>query len=164
MGGNPAQTQQLRAALDLDGERFNLKESEWRNDMQAIASVVKQYLKELPEPLLTADRYQPFINAARMGTPTHRLQSIHSIINELPDANYVVLRFLAGHLARVASMAAVNNMTAQHLSVVFGPILLGSTGGQGNSDRSGMLQEIHEQCLVVEVIIDGYSTIFEPTA
>ena len=51
-------------------------------------------------------------------------------------------------------------MTTQQLALVFGPILMG-TAGHYHQNRSDMLKEMQEQCRVVEIIIDGFSTIFE---
>lgn len=38
---------------------------EWSGDINVVASVLKQWFRELPEPLLTHGLYQGFIEAAR---------------------------------------------------------------------------------------------------
>jgi hypothetical protein len=43
---------------------------EWSGDINVVASVLKQWFRELPEPLLTHALYQGFIDAARESMPT----------------------------------------------------------------------------------------------
>ena len=56
-----------------------------------------------------------------------RRDSLHGLINALPDPNYATIRALILHLNRVAESNEVNNMSAGNLAAVFGPILLRST-------------------------------------
>ena len=55
-----------------------------------------------------------------------RRDSLHAIINALPDPNYATIRALILHLNRVAE-SRVTNMSATKLATIFGPILLRST-------------------------------------
>jgi hypothetical protein len=89
---------------------------EWSGDINVVASVLKQWFRELPEPLLTHALYQGFIDAAReyyawerswlfadtasIGYDNDRLRHIrlHEQVNELPDANYATLKYFMGHL------------------------------------------------------------------
>lgn len=45
---------------------------EWSGDINVVASVLKQWFRELPEPLLTHGLYQGFIEAARKLQHQHR--------------------------------------------------------------------------------------------
>jgi Rho GTPase-activating protein RGD1 len=69
----------------------------------------------------------------------HRRDAIHSLINDLPDANYSCIRTLALHLhkydlailhsdCRVAENSDQNRMTVQNLASIFGPTILGAEG------------------------------------
>ena len=47
---------------DLDGT--NLDADEWSGDISNVTSVLKLWLRELPEPLLTMQLHQGFLDAA----------------------------------------------------------------------------------------------------
>lgn len=49
--------------LDLDS--VNLDAEEWCSDISNVTSVLKMWLRELPDPLFTTVLYQGFIEAAR---------------------------------------------------------------------------------------------------
>ena len=89
---------------------------EWTADINVVASTMKLWFRELPEPLLTHGLYHAFIEAARgwnllllisphtSGYDNERLRHIrlHEQVNELPDPNYATLKFFMGHLDRCA--------------------------------------------------------------
>lgn len=50
-------------AADLDS--VNLDAKEWSEDITVVTSVLKQWLRELPNPLLTYDLHDAFLDAAR---------------------------------------------------------------------------------------------------
>lgn len=67
-------------------------------DVNVIASVLKSYLRDLPEPLLTYRLYNEFIGAAQLPSDEKRKAAILNAINKLPDQNYNNLRYLAKFL------------------------------------------------------------------
>lgn len=48
--------------VDLNG--VNLDDDEWTADINIVASAMKLWLRELPEPLLTYELHQEFLDAA----------------------------------------------------------------------------------------------------
>lgn len=130
-------------ATDLEGT--DLLSEENLTDINDIAAVLKLWFRELPEPLLTWELYHQFIEIASASffrlhvrarlTPTRlaeiendRLRHIrlHERVNDLPDPNYATLKFLMGHLDKVAQHESVNQMSVSNLAIVFGPNLLGA--------------------------------------
>jgi hypothetical protein len=99
-----------------DLESVDLDSPEWSSDINNVASVMKMWLRELPDPLLTYDLQQGFIDAAselaacfiaiedltRSEIENDRLRHIrlHERVNDLPDANYATLKYFLGHLHR----------------------------------------------------------------
>lgn len=63
-------------------------------DVHVIASVLKSYLRDLPDPLLTFNLYDQFIAAAQRPTEETRKVAILNAINQLPEKNYLNLRYL----------------------------------------------------------------------
>ena len=83
-----------------------------------------------------------------------RRDSLHAIINALPDPNYATLRALVLHLNRVVENSAVNRMNSQNLAIVFGPTLMG-TGASSNIADAGW------QVRVVDTILQNTYQIFD---
>lgn len=94
----------------------------------------------------------------------HRRDAIHSLINDLPDANYSCIRTLALHLHkysskiifsdyRVTDYSDLNRMTAHNLASIFGPTLLGP-------ENSG-IEDARAQIRVTETIITHAMDMFE---
>ena len=50
--------------IDLDLASVNLDEEEWTSDINVVASVMKLWLRELPDPLLTYELHSDFLDAA----------------------------------------------------------------------------------------------------
>lgn len=90
------------------------------HDVNSVAGLLKQFFRELPDPLLTSERYTDLINSARLEDDIQRRDSLHAIINSLPDPNYATLRALAIHLHRVQERSSVNRMNAGNLAICFG--------------------------------------------
>jgi hypothetical protein len=60
----------MNVVIDVDGTSVDLDavdvmSDEWSGDINVVASALKQWFRELPEPLLTHGLYQGFIDAAR---------------------------------------------------------------------------------------------------
>ncbi|PWW76573.1 Rho GTPase activation protein [Tuber magnatum] len=63
-------------------------------DVNNVASILKQFFRYLPEPLLTNALYQDFIKASHLDDETIRRDSLDELINRLPDPNYATLPIL----------------------------------------------------------------------
>ena len=62
VGGGAAKLRKVRAVLD--GGKLNLLEYDAQDDIHAVAGALKQYFRELPDPLLTFDLFDQWIIAA----------------------------------------------------------------------------------------------------
>jgi Rho GTPase-activating protein RGD1 len=141
------------------------------HDVNSMAGLLKQFFRELPDPLLTAEHYQGFIDAASkwlgfkcMGIflanqietedDLVRRDSLHAIINSLPDPNYATLRALVLHLNRVQENSSANRMSVSNLAIVFGPTLMGANSG-------GNIQDAAWQVRVIETILSNTLQIFD---
>lgn len=68
------------------------------HDVHVIASVLKSYLRDLPDPLLTFGLYDKFIAAVTQPTEERRKAAILNAINHLPRSHYTNLRYLTKFL------------------------------------------------------------------
>ena len=119
-----------------------------------MAGLLKQFFRDLPDPLLTAEHYQNLIEAAKHDDDTLRRDSLHAIINDLPDPNYATLRALTLHLHRVTEASSINRMNSQNLAIVFGPTLLGTAPGSNIADAGWQVR-------VVDTILNNTYQIFD---
>lgn len=120
------------AAFDLlDRDRFN--------DICSTTSVLKSYLRTLPNPLLTFVLHDEFIFASSIPDPAHRSAKYADLVKQLPTEHYYTLRTLMLHLNRIQEHREQNLMTARNLGVVFGRmyhvLLLGLTFMYSRDDR-----------------------------
>lgn len=117
-------TSQLKIITQLfeKGQAFDLDDQDRFNDISAITSVLKNYFRELPEPLLTFELYERFIESAesKSMSPESKRSTMRELIHNLPREHFDTLEFFAKHLARVAQRAEENRMNSRNLGVVFG--------------------------------------------
>ncbi|KAI8452219.1 hypothetical protein BY996DRAFT_7241680 [Phakopsora pachyrhizi] len=108
------------AAIDLnDLDRFN--------DISAITSTLKNYFRQLPNPLFTFELHEAFVAVAGMAQENIRLEALERVIYQLPLIHFETLKVLMKHLNKIESNSDTNKMTSQNLGVVFGPTLLRSS-------------------------------------
>ncbi|PVD22717.1 hypothetical protein C0Q70_15973 [Pomacea canaliculata] len=107
------------AAVDLSPENVS--------DIHVVTGVLKDYLRELPEPLFTNALYQMLLDALSVRLPSDPEGSAKlmlSILECLPTANQDTMAMILNHLRRVASHSEKNKMTIDNLAICFGPVLL----------------------------------------
>lgn len=83
-----------------------------------------------------------------------RRDSIHAIINALPDPHYATTRALTLHLNRLKEYSSSNRMNSTNLAIVFGPTLMG-----GNT--SPKTQDAGWQIRVIDTILQNTYQIFD---
>lgn len=93
-------------------------------DITAVTSVLKQYFRKLPTPLLTFDVYDRVLAALNIEDTHARCAHLRETFAMLPPVHRDVLEFLAFHLARVVSKKSVNLMTPKNIAVVFAPTIM----------------------------------------
>ncbi|KAI1379778.1 RhoGAP-domain-containing protein [Hypoxylon crocopeplum] len=157
LSGSTAHVNRLKHLFDTneDAPILDFRNPEnFFHDVNSVAGLLKQFLRDLPDPLLTSEHYEGFISAARSEDEIVRRDSLHAIINALPDPNYATLRALTLHLHRVIEHSAVNRMNSQNLAIVFGPTLMGTAPGSN-------IQDAGWQVRVVDTILQNTYQIFD---
>jgi len=123
-------------------------------DITAVTSVLKQYFRKLPVPLLTFDVYDRILESIPIDDDEERCTHLRNSFNMLPPKHRDCLEFLVFHLARVASRESENLMTPKNLAVVFAPTIMRDT----NLDRE--LTDMHAKNNAVQFIIENSHDIF----
>ena len=131
-----------------------------------IANVLKLYLRQLPEPLLTCNLYRDFIRIAELcpapgGEATisedTAVAELRELCRRLPRSHLFTLGFLMHHLRRVACEHESNNMPASNLAIVLGPTLLWSN--EGSASLATVMETPH-QARVIELLSTYATDIF----
>uniref|UniRef100_A0A8K9XXW3 Rho GTPase-activating protein 44 n=1 Tax=Oncorhynchus mykiss TaxID=8022 RepID=A0A8K9XXW3_ONCMY len=123
----------LKASLDcgvMDVQEFSA-------DPHAIAGALKSYLRELPEPLMTSELYEDWIQASNIQDMDKRLQALLAACEKLPTDNFNNFRYLIKFLAKLGDYQDSNKMTPGNMAIVLGPNLLWT-----HSNESGNMTEM----------------------
>ncbi|XP_043377287.1 rho GTPase-activating protein SYDE2 isoform X2 [Chelonia mydas] len=131
--GSAAVKKELREAFERDSKAVTVCENQYP-DINVITGVLKDYLRELPSPLITKQLYEAVLDAmvknplkmTASSCENDPSDSEHTValLDCLPDVEKATLKMLLDHLKLVASYHEVNKMTCQNLAVCFGPVLL----------------------------------------
>ncbi|XP_053318692.1 rho GTPase-activating protein 8 isoform X2 [Spea bombifrons] len=92
-------------------------------DAHVPAVILKTFLRELPEPLLTFASYRPILEITGVESIL-RVTRCKEVVQSLPDHNYAVLKYLVGFLHALSQDSIRNKMTAANLACVFGVNLI----------------------------------------
>ena len=116
--------------------------------------------------MLTSEAYSQLIQAAKIDNDAIRRDSLHAIINNLPDPNYATLRVLTLHLHRVAQRSDKNRMPPSNLAVCLGPTFMGQQPGApaGQGMNGPDIKDAGWQARVVETILNYTYEIFDDDA
>lgn len=144
--GAANRTRELRQALQTDPMAVKLENF----PIHAITGVLKQWLRELPEPLMTFAQYGDFLHAVELPEKQEQLAAIYAVLEHLPEANHNSLERLIFHLVKVALLEDVNRMSPSALAIIFAPCLLRCPD---NSDPLVSMKDVLKITTCVEMLI-----------
>ncbi|KAJ8275561.1 hypothetical protein COCON_G00073130 [Conger conger] len=88
-----------------------------------VADMVKQFFRDLPEPLLTSKLGETFLHIYQYVPKEQRLQAVQAAIMLMSDENREVLQTLLCFLSDVTSSVEENQMTPMNIAVCLAPSL-----------------------------------------
>ncbi|XP_050435790.1 rho GTPase-activating protein 100F-like isoform X2 [Adelges cooleyi] len=124
--GSASKKRILREAFERNPRNVDLSPDNVP-DINVITGVLKDYLRELPEPLFTRSLYQMLLDALAVllpDDPQANAKLMLSILDCLPKLNRATLTYIMDHLALVVSQSPRNKMSAQNLSICLAPVLM----------------------------------------
>ncbi|ELK11940.1 Rho GTPase-activating protein 20 [Pteropus alecto] len=89
-----------------------------------IASVLKDFLRNIPGSVFSSDLYDHWICVMDQGNDEEKINTIQRLLDQLPRANVVLLRYLFGVLYNIEQQSSSNQMTAFNLAVCIAPSIL----------------------------------------
>lgn len=87
------------------------------------ASLLKLFIRELPQPLLSVEYLKAFQAVQNLPTKKQQLQALNLLVILLPDANRDTLKALLEFLQRVIDNKEKNKMTVMNVAMVMAPNL-----------------------------------------
>ncbi|XP_074604819.1 rho GTPase-activating protein 32-like [Brevipalpus obovatus] len=170
LSGVKSNIQKLRHSFDL-ARIPDLEEDAFLQDIHCVASLLKLYFRELPNPLLTYELYEKFINAIQpnsmgIGQPSSsnisesmKISNLRDVIQQLPPTHYRTLEYLLRHLSRVAAHGSRTGMTSKNLAIVWSPNLLRCQNLE-NPGCFGALHYVGVQAVLTEYLIKYVDILF----
>ncbi|XP_070694495.1 rho GTPase-activating protein 6-like [Pempheris klunzingeri] len=169
VGSSKKRVRQLREEFDQGWEVYLDEE----HSVHDVAALLKEFLRDMPDPLLTRELYTAFINTILLDYSDQE-SAIQLLIFLLPPCNSDTLQRLLCLLSTVSAHAeggldnegqqiAGNKMTSLNLATIFGPNLLHK---QKNSDKEFAVQSFaraEESAAIISVVqrmINTYDTLF----
>uniref|UniRef100_A0A673N633 Unconventional myosin-IXa-like n=1 Tax=Sinocyclocheilus rhinocerous TaxID=307959 RepID=A0A673N633_9TELE len=144
--GSTNKIKELKQGLDTDVNGMNLDDY----NINVIGSVFKQWLRDLPNPLMTFELYEEFLRAMGLQDKKEVIRGVYSIIDQLSRTHLNTLERLIFHLVRIALQEETNRMSANALAIVFAPCILRCPD---TTDPLRSVQDIGKTTACVELII-----------
>ncbi|XP_061870854.1 unconventional myosin-IXb isoform X2 [Colius striatus] len=144
--GSANRMKELKQLLQADPSSVKLE----NYPIHTITGILKQWLRELPDPLMTSAQYNDFLRAVELPEKQEQLCAIYSVLEQLPQANHNTLERLIFHLVKVALIEDVNRMSPNALAIVFAPCLLRCPD---TSDPLTSMKDVSKTTMCVEMLI-----------
>ncbi|XP_072310019.1 rho GTPase-activating protein 8-like [Eucyclogobius newberryi] len=122
-------------------------------DVHVPAVILKTFIRELPEPLLTFRVYSQVLDVIKVESSL-RVSRCKQIIESLPEYNFIVAKYLLCFLHMVSQESITNKMSPSNLACVFGVNLVWP---RHNSVSLTALTPIN---IFAEILIEHFHTVF----
>ncbi|XP_051999084.1 rho GTPase-activating protein 6-like [Xyrauchen texanus] len=169
VGSSKRRVRQLRKEFDRGSDVV----LDHQHSVHDVAALLKEFLRDMPDPLLTRELYTAFINCASLNCADQHTV-MQQLICLLPACNCDTLQCLLNFLSKVANHAEDsldtdgrevigNKMTSLNLATIFGPNLLHkqkSSEKEFSVQSSARVEDSAAIITVVQHMIDSHETLF----
>jgi len=129
-------------------------------DPHVAAGLLKMYIRDYPEPLLTFELYDCFLAAVAIPDVATKVPKVRQVLAMLPPANLMVVKFLVSFLCRVSAKSEHNMMTPSNLAIVFAPNLL-RPPYEGDKGLGIMMEDTPYANELLQLFINHYDELFK---
>nr|DBA29256.1 TPA: hypothetical protein GDO54_009500 [Pyxicephalus adspersus] len=145
--GNPLKVKELLEEFKKDARSIKLKVG--KHQLEDVTDVLKYFLYEIDDALLTKELYPYWISALDIQDEQERVLKYKNLIDTLPALNKTTLAALIEHLYRIQKCHDVNHLDTRVLAQTFASYLFQT---KGHHDK---------EVSVVEELIQFYAEIFD---
>ncbi|KAM3675412.1 T-cell activation Rho GTPase-activating protein [Ammospiza maritima maritima] len=125
-----------------------------------LAVVLKDFLRNIPSKLLSADLYEKWMQALEKPSKQEKIEELKEVADKLPRPNLVLLKLLLSLLHHISQNAETNRMDSSNLAICIGPNLL--SPGTDSALPLEVQKEMNDKVTVlVEFLINNCMEIFE---
>ena len=93
------------------------------SEPSVVASLLKLFLRELPDPVLTHRLAGKAEEVAKLKGFQERREGMKALLGELPECNRMLVQWVFVHMGHVIAKEKVNKMTLQNVSIVLSPTM-----------------------------------------
>ncbi|XP_063793135.1 rho GTPase-activating protein 20-like isoform X2 [Pseudophryne corroboree] len=121
------------------------------------AAVITDFLRNIPDSILSSDMYGLWMEVTEMGKPEYKIKVIKSLLEQLPEANYILLQHLFAVLTHIEENSEENQMTASNLALCIAPTMLWLPTVNDPEEESKSTKKV---ALLIQFLIENYQLIF----
>jgi hypothetical protein len=136
------------------GERVDYSEL---SDPHIVPGLLKQFLRELPEPLLTFNLYPLFLKANTIDNEEARVAEMKRLVGLLPKVNRDVFKRVLYLLQQIAFNEEHTKMGPSNLSTVIGPNILYDKA----INPATMVEDMENANAIVVTYISKFNDLFK---
>ncbi|CAK5063648.1 unnamed protein product [Aphanomyces euteiches] len=133
-------------------------------DPHVASTILIEFLRHIPEPLITSERYDAFISSSRMTDPADRVRNLTCLVADLPVEYKVTMELVFGALAKFLTHSEENGLNIGTLSIALAPAIVRKRETRENKTQM-QSQEVRMAAIgahVVELLVEHHETIFQP--
>ncbi|XP_030830275.1 rho GTPase-activating protein 18 isoform X2 [Strongylocentrotus purpuratus] len=137
--GSSARIKQLREEIERDFYDGKFSFDDLRiNDA---VGLLKQFLREMPTPILTFEYVNAFAMVEKIKDRKKQLQCLNLLVLVLPDTHRATLKLLLSYLSRIVSCESQNKMSLNNVAMIMAPNLF--SGRAISRKKSPDYSELH---------------------
>ncbi|XP_006890921.1 PREDICTED: rho GTPase-activating protein 20 [Elephantulus edwardii] len=122
-----------------------------------IASVLKDFLRNIPGSIFSSDLYDHWVCVMDQGNDEEKINTIQRLLDQLPRANLVLLRYLFGVLHNIEQHSSSNQMTAFNLAICIAPSILWPPASASPELENEFTKKV---LLLIQFLIENCCRIF----
>jgi len=146
LSGSAQEIKSLQQAYD-SGKIVSLV---YVKDHNTISGLLKLFIRSLPNPLLTHELYDKYIEVGKADlTEDKKIAKYKDISAAIMPANKVVAEYFFKFLHEVSQHVTENLMGPENLSIVFGPVTLSSKSENLEVQMSNVASVNHVVCTLI---------------
>ncbi|XP_060126616.1 rho GTPase-activating protein 20 isoform X2 [Zootoca vivipara] len=121
------------------------------------AGVITDFLRNIPDSVLSSDMHGLWMEAMDKESQAHKIEALKSLVNQLPEANLILLRHLFGVLHHIEQNSTENQMNAYNLALCIAPNMLWLPSPTGPEEESKSTKKVAR---LVQFLIENSAEIF----